>query len=69
MIKTNQNVFFSLLKGFLMKKLLSRQQKKNDSIFKSYNFNETVCLVTYITDRNGRKTDRDELKVTVSLLF
>ena len=34
-------VFFSLLKGFLMLKLLSRE--KTDSIFKSYNFNEIVC--------------------------
>ena len=44
------------------------KRKQNDSIFISFDFNETYVGNVYITDRNGRKTDRCEFKVTVSLL-
>ena len=61
-----QNVLFLILKCFYVETATKRKQ--NDFIFKSYDLTNCM-LVTYITDRNGRKTDRNEFKVTVSLLF
>ena len=45
MIKTNQNVFFFFFieRFFNLETAIMREKKQNDFIFKSYNFNETVC--------------------------
>ena len=41
MIKTNQNVFVFFIERFFNVETAIKREK-NDSIFKSYNFNETV---------------------------
>ena len=62
----NKPVFFLLLKCFMWKLL----PKENKKILSSNHMILTNCrLVTYITNRNGQKTEKDEFKVTVSLLF
>ena len=43
MIKTNQNVFFSLSKVFFNVETAQEKKKTILSNFKSHNFNETVC--------------------------
>ena len=68
MIKTNQNVFFFFIKRLLNVETAIKRTKKQFYL-QSMQFQRNCMLVTYITDRKGRNTDLDELKVTVSLLF
>ena len=63
--KNKPKCIFSSIESFYVETAIKRKQ--NNSVFKSYGFND--MLVTYITDRNDQKTDRDEFKVTISLLF
>ena len=60
-------IIFYLLKVFFNVETAIKRKKR--FYFQIIQFQQNCMLVTYITERNGRKTDRGEFKITVSLLF